>query len=190
MKNKILSAVLAIVCLISCCLCVAGCDWGVTPFGYATYKTSGQQVLRFSSTMTNSTHIWVFEKETDVPNRDDPQYVDNGAQYIRDCDGACMIEIEFGSILGVEEVDGTKCTLVNMKTTPFSLRVTVKKSSSIYATEKDVYMNGAKMEKKTKYDSITDSSSVKIFYFENFEFGRSNANGKINKSIINMIEYR
>lgn len=190
MKNKILSVVLAFVCLLSCCLCVAGCDWGVTPFGYATYKTSGEQVLRFSSSMTNSTHIWVFEKEADVPDGNDSQYVDNLAQYRRDCDDACMIEIEFGSILGVEEVDGTKCTLVNMKTYPFSIRITVKKSSSVYAETKGVYMNGVKMEKKTKYDKITDSSSIKIFYFENFEFGRSNANGKINKSIINMIEYK
>lgn len=187
MKNKVLSSVLAIIFLLSCCICLTGCDWGVTPFGYATYKTSDQQVLRFSSTMTNSTHIWVFEKESDVPSGD---YSNNGAQYRLDCDSACMISIEFGSILGVEEIDDTKCTLVNMKTVPFSIRVKINKSSSIYSDTKDVYINDTKLAKKTKYDIITDNQYVKIYYFEDFAFNRSNTNGKINSSIINLIEYK
>ena len=168
-------------------LTISGCNFGVTPFAYVSYKLEGDQVAYYDSRMSG-THIFIFEDESQKPDISDPKYLDNHAGYLLDCDSNAMITIRFKRILGVEDVDGTRASLAEIKGW-YQVEVLVVKSSSIYSDEKEIYINDKKMETSGKDDSIYDSDVIRIFHFEDHGLKRSNPNGKIN-NFINMIEYK
>ena len=184
--KKILMLVLTILCVFSLTGCFLRGN-SVAPFAYARYELTGTQVAYHDSIMYG-TNIYIFEDETKVPDINDSKYVDNMAGYRLDCDSNSMINISFKRIMGVEEVDGKKATLVEIEKW-YYVEVLVKKSSSIYDDNKNVYLNGTKLEKKGKDDSVYDSDVIRIFHFEDCGLKRSNPNGKIN-GVVNIIEYK
>ena len=70
------------------------------------------------------------------------------------------------------------------------IAVAIKKDSTVYSPDKSIYLNSTKLEKIGKNDSIYDGDSLIIYHFEDCGLIRSNKSGKIDSTIINIIEYR
>lgn len=176
-------------------LALSGCDLinkikglGVTPFAYVTYKTEGTQYAYYDNTMYGSTHIFVFEQESDMPNAEDPEYNDNRQRYLTDCSLAAAINIRFQKILGVEEVNGEKATLVELGSW-YLVEVTVYNSTATYSEAKSVYLNGEKLTVKSDKDEIKDTEYIRMFHFEDCGLKRSNPDGQIDGTV-NYLEYK
>ncbi len=182
--RTIVSIILMLVLLVS----LSSCIGNVTPFGYTTFKTKDNQVAYYDSSMYG-THIYIFENESMMPNGNDEKYIDNGALYRLDCESSSIITIGFKRILGVEVLDSTRATLVEMDKW-YYIEVSIQKDSSVYSSNKSIYLNGVKLEKNNKNDLISDGEYVIIYHFEDCGLMRSNKNGKIDSSIINVIEYK
>ena len=185
--KKLLLVFLIVFSLISVISFSACAGSKVTSFAYTSYRLVDNQVAYYDSIMYG-THVYIFEDESYMPNGDDVKYKDNNAQYRMDCETNSIITIRYKRSLGVEEVNGDNATLVETDLWYF-IEVSIKKSSSIYSTDKAIYLNGTKLEKNNKNDSIYDYDSLIIYHFEDCGLKRSNPNGKIN-GVINYIEYK
>ena len=182
--KKLIAFITMLVSLISLSACFGG---SVTPFAYTSFKTTGDQVAYYTYSI-EGTHVFIFENESSMPNGNDEKYKDNNAKYLSDCESNSIITISYKRSLGVEEVDGTKATLVEIDSW-YYIEVIVKKNSSGYSPNKAIYLNETKLEKSNKHDSIDDSDSLIIYHFEDCGLKRSNPNGKIN-NVVNIIEYK
>lgn len=159
----------------------------VTPFSYVSYELSDDQVAYYSNSVYG-THIFIFEDETMMPDGNLEIYNDNLSQYLIDCDANSIINIEFKRILGVEEVNGKKASLVEIDDW-YYIEVTIKKDSSIYSSNKNIYLNGNKLEISNSNDVIYDYDNIIIYHFDDCGLERSNPKGKINDTV-NIIEYK
>ena len=115
----------------------------------------------------NSAHISYYENEEDT---------------------RAVIEISFSPrILGPDEVDGVKTTLVDVARF-YAMYITVYKNNDTYSPDKAFYLNGAETPLEPTRSDDTYSSFV-TFEFENFGLVRGNPGGRIN-GVVNVIEYK
>lgn len=184
--KKLLNLFLLIL-IISFTTILFSCGLSVTPFAYVTFKLNDNQIAYHDSSMYG-THIYIFEDQNKMPDGTLDKYKDNHAGFLVDCDSNAMATISFNSILGVENVDGVRCTLVNLESW-YYVQLTVKKDSVMYDANKSLYLNNTLLTKTDKYDNIYDADGLVKFHFENCNLVRSNPNGKIN-NYVNLLEYK
>ena len=187
MKRKFLSfvSVFVLICSTFC----AGCFVNVTPVAFVTYKSTGEQYVQYSSIMYSNPQLYLYASEADVPNGNDPIYIDNGPLYRSDCQSAAILYIEFNRNLGADTIYETRGMYVDVQDFTF-MYVTINKDNSVYSAEKDLYLNGTKLEvSANSHNSFHDYTNFVTYYFEDFGLLRTNSKGYI-ENIINTIEYK
>ena len=166
MKIKKISLALALICLVTCSICLAACG-KVVPCAWVKFKTDG--IVVYTADMYGQTgeHIYIYETQEDLDNKD------------------YAITVRFQPrIMGVDTVDGVKTTTVDISSW-HDMTVTINKSSSYYGEDKHVYLNNTLLT-PTSDSNLTNLVS---YTFENVNLVRGNPNGKIN-GYVNVIEYK
>ena len=151
---------------------LTSCDFGVTPVAYTTFKNDANLYVCYSTDMYGLTrsHIEVYQSKEAA----DEQYA------IADLD------FRFDRILGPDEVDGQKYTLVDLSSSIRDIYVNVYKSSPLYSASKHIYLNDVQLTPVYTYDGDTLLS----WTFEKANFIRTNPNGKLDYSLVNVLEYK
>lgn len=181
-RFKIVSSFFALACVLCSTFMFAAC--GVTPMAYVKFVAPEGCEVQYTSYMYDYSHIIVYENPADRPDGNDPQYTNNGARYMMDCEAAAVITVKFKRNLGYDEQVGALCVDIDRYC---DMTVTVKKTgNTIYSPSKAIYINGT-LVTPTMDD---DASTVRIFTFQNVSFNRSNEGGHIDASIINRLEYK
>lgn len=174
MKSKILKTTFAFICILCSAFSLTSCLFeNVVPCAWVYLKTDGGYT-RYTSDMYAQTmsHIYYFDSEADAS--DNSNYSISMTFYPR--------------ILGSEdvEVDGVmlKTMLVDISSY-IDMSISIKKSSAIYSSEKEIYING----EKANITSTDSSSHLVIYLIQNVNFTRGNPGGHIN-GVVNAIEYK
>ena len=163
-------ALFALFAALFCTFFFSACET-VAPAAWITLKTDGGTVY-YSTDMYASTrpHIRYYENEEDEEN------------------GRPAIEIEFSPrILGPDEVDGVKTTLVDVAGF-YAMYITVFKDRTIYSPDKAFYLNGSETP-LVPYKTHDEYSSFASYEFEEFGLVRGNPGGRLN-GFINVLEYK
>lgn len=167
--NKKTNKVLFVFIMLLVCLCAVNfiaCET-VVPAAWVSVNTEGGY-FRYTTDMygSASAHIYCYDDE-ELQNK--------------------AFEITFSPrILGPEEVEGKKTTLVDVSG-KYAMYITIYKASSIYSETKSFYLNGAETPLvPTKTD---DYETLVYMEFNDFGLVRGNPNGKIN-GVINTLEYK
>ena len=156
-KNKIFS-VLMLSLIVPVLMFFSGCG-EKSAFVYFEAE-SNQHVVYTSLNDNGGYNIYVFDKDTTVPDIDD--YA-NGAYYHQDCEQKSFIKIRFSWNYGEETkggIDGISCKAVD----DYYMVVEIKTTSLAYNENKSIYLNGEKLTHKAKG---VDANMMELFY-ENF----------------------
>ena len=160
---------------------------GVAPFGYVTYKCVNEEATYYSSVMSGTEHIYVFENADLKPNGED---YEQPADFRSACYSNCFMWIQFKKIYGAEDIDGQRYHLVDLESW-YYIKVGVNKTrNSTYSEDKGVYLNGEKLTVKTDDDRVYDSELLVIYSFFDCGIKRSNVGGVIHTDVLNYIEYK
>ena len=166
MKRFLLT--LSITTVLLCAILFFGCFNKVTPCAWVTFESEGYVYYSTSMYGTGRDHIYLYENESDAEKS-----------------GTEALSVVFEPrILGPEEVNGKKATLVDISTT-YSMRVYINKKRAIYSPDKSIYLNGEKLT-PTRVD---DGEILLCLKYEGFTLERGNPNGKLNGKI-NILEYK
>ena len=165
-KTKKMFAVLITLIICLCSFNLAACE-NVVPAAWISVKTEGGY-FRYTTDMYGnaSAHVYCYDDE-ELQNK--------------------AFEITFSPrILGPEEVEGKKTTLVDVSD-KYAMYITIYKASSIYSETKTFYLNDSETSlTPTKTD---DYETLVYMEFNDFGLVRGNPNGKIN-GVINTLEYK
>lgn len=147
----------------------------VAPVAYTRFVSSGTQYVVYTTSMypTANGHIQVWKDEAEAER-----------------EFASMdLMFTFDKILGPDEIDGTKYTLVDVANGKTNFTVDILKSSDIYDVDKRIYLNGEALTPTTTYGN-EESEPLLILTFEDVSFIRTNSGGHIDNSKVNTLEYK
>ena len=183
MKGKKIIISLVLLFAIVCSTMISGCLFdSVVPVAFVKLKTEGTQVTRYTADMASSyPHILLFESESDIPN---PDNYDQPLDYKMACENSCMLYISFKRNMGKDTINDEDVLVCDIDKW-YDMSVYIKKSSTIYNANKDIYLNGQKLTPDYKYDGEYHVS----LRFDDFGLVRGNPNGRIN-NFVNLIEYK
>ena len=171
MKKRFLAIVFVLIFTAS--ILFAGCFESVVPAAWVHLKVDDGYVY-YSTDMyaSNRSHIYYFENQEAAENLNN-----------------YMIEIIFyPRILGPEEVevDGEKIKTTIVDISNYAdISIYIRKASPIYSANKDIYINGEKINPT----SINDYNTLVSILIQDAPLVRGNPNGRINGKI-NYIEYK
>ena len=169
MKNKVLSIICALICMMTCSACLTGCGM-VVPCAWVKLDMDGYIVYTANMYASGGDHIYLYESEEDAA---DDRY-----------HAAFSIAIVFyPRILGADTVDGERTTTVDVSSW-YSMTVYINKNKSVYASSKKVYLNGEVLTPT----NTSDLESLLCLNFEGFSFVRGNTDGSFN-GYVNSIVY-
>lgn len=157
---------------------LSSCDFGVLPVGYIRYYGESSEYVTYSSDMYGimEAHITVWkDKEESEKDFASP-----------------WIEFRFNKSAGVDTINEVPYLLADISGNYYSLDVTVtKKDNPLYGEDKAIYLNGEPiLLDSNSHNSVNDYENIISFHFEDYGIIRTNPDGKIDETKVNVLEYK
>ena len=166
-----MKGICAITVLVALMACLTACFGSVVPAAWVKLDMEGHVVYTANMYPSSGDHIYLYESEQDAA--DDTYHADY----------ALAITF-YPRILGADTVNGERTTIVDISSY-CTMTVYINKTKSVYAADKNIYLNGTKLVA----DLTNDFDTLLCLSFEHFTLERGNPGGREN-GIINRIEYR
>ncbi len=147
-------------------LLLTSCSELVTPAAYTRFDVTGTQYVNYTSN-ANYNQIEVYKDEASFNNHDFP-----------------LIAFSFGRGLGYDSTEGY--TAIDLTASNAYLTITIDKTSDGYSAMKKLYLNGSVMAP----DRTTEDAYTIVMGFNTLNgFVRTNPNGHLDLSKVNVLEY-
>lgn len=160
----------ALVVLVLVAVALTSCKEPVTPAAYVRFDTgdSSQVVVYSTSMYLDQVKVYVSQEALDTDS------------------GSPALIFDFPRILGPDELEGKRYTVVDLSESKQYLNFYIYKGSGLYDDSKKLYLNGVAMVPGL----IQENDSMWVFSYVNVPYKRTNENGKIDPNAVNVLEYK
>ncbi len=149
-------------------LLLSSCKEMVTPVAYTRYDASGSEYADYT-TSVYTTQLKVYESEADCIAQVTP-----------------LLEFNFIEGCGHDDLEGVTYALVDVTNRPVEMRVSINTESASYDSSKKIYLNNV----EPSPDGDETIGTIKYLTFDSVDFVRTNPNGHIDTSAVNVLEYK